>query len=238
MTIAYTREPIIVCGLVANSVQLTTQLEYLDVAKYDDPLGRIALPTMYLAAFRFILSSDDVDIAYRKFEIGSGTKISDHDLGPADVCQYCGTAWLPGTLRCPACGGETDHFERAIEYAAKRAGYITNKNLLMTFDGVATLDVTVEYTALEFGGDSIASLFKHSLWSADPALWVCGFCGHMVHGHTTSCPGCGGRRQKIDKLATQYRECLYCGRMTIGGYACPACNMRLKARDKQRQWSL
>lgn len=238
MATAYMREPIIVCGLLAYDVQIDARQDYLDVATLDDPLGRIALAPTYRANFRFVLSEAEIDIAFHKFELGSGTNIADHDLGPADVCQYCGTAWLPGTLFCPACGGVTDHYDKAIEYAAKRAGCVVNKDLWTPRYGVATLDVTVEYTTLEFDANGIYSAFKHSLWSVDPALWVCKFCGHMVHGNTTSCPGCGGRRQKIEHLATQHRECLYCGRMTMGGYACPACNTRLKAHEKQRQWTL
>lgn len=240
MSIQQIREPIIVCGLVANNVQLTTQRDFLDVATWDDPLAKLPLPPTYSAEFSFmLLSNADLHIADRSFDVGAGTSITDHDLGPADVCQFCGTAWLPGTLKCPACGGDTNYAARAIEYAAKRAGRIVSKTLTVPMVGLARLDVEVEYTTFTFSGtDDVAGMFRHSLWSTEPALWVCKFCGHMVHGYTADCPGCGGKRQPINELATQRRECLWCGGFTMGGYTCPKCNMRLKARDKQRQWSL
>jgi rubrerythrin len=224
------RQDIIVCGLRAQRVNILSRQESLDVATWDDPLARLPMPTTHTVDFSFLyLREAEFDIAQQRFPVGSGTQFQGHDLGPADVCEMCGTAWLPGTLKCPMCAGRTNHAARAIEYAAKQAGRIIQTELTTSMTGPATFTVRAEFTALSWPAGGINEMFRHSLWREGPELWVCLFCGHMVHGYTAACPGCGGKRQPIAKLATQHRECLWCGAYMIGGYACPRCNMRLKA---------
>lgn len=231
MSAAYTYNPGVVCGLYTHNMTIRTNVERIAVGTYMDPLATIDMPQTFNVSFDFFLSNnDELTIAQERFPVGSHSPFSGHDLGPADVCQFCGTAWLPGTLRCPSCGGETDHVEKAIEYATKQAGVVTGTTLNMPFDGVAYFRVEAEFSHLVWTNPH--TMFRHSLWRTDPALWVCRFCGHMVYGETADCPGCGGKRQAIKQLATQYRECLWCGRQTMGGYSCPACNMRLKAKDQ------
>lgn len=232
MSAAYTYNPVIVCGLYTHNMTIRTNVERIAVGTYMDPLATIDMPQTFNVSFDFFLSNnDELTIAQERFPVGSHSPFSGHDLGPADVCQFCGAAWLPGTLRCPACGGETDHMEKAIEYATKQAGVVASTTLNMPLAGVACFSVEAEFSHLEWTGDP-HTMFRHSLWRTDPALWVCKFCGHVVHGETADCPGCGGKRQAIKQLATQYRECLWCGRQTYGGYSCPTCNMRLKAKEQ------
>lgn len=230
----------IVCGLPAQMLRIEAQQETLDIETWNDPLPTLPDRTWYDVHFEFnLLSAKEIEMAQLKFPIGSGTSFNAHDLGPGDVCQHCDTAWLPGTLSCPSCGGQTSFNARAIEYATRNPGRIVNTELIMPFRDVARFYVDVTFSELTFKVGGIATMFEHSLWSTDPALWVCTFCGHMVHGFTASCPGCGGKRQPIDVLATMERECLYCGRQTVGGYACPHCNMRLRAREKpSARWTL
>ena len=182
MAIAYTKN-VIVCGLAAQRVKIISQSESVDCATWDDPLGRIAMPPVHTADFEFaFLSNAEIDIARLRFPVGSGTPFQGHDLGPADVCQFCGTAWLPGTLRCPSCGGATDHAERAIEYAARQAGRIIETQLEMPLSGYAVFRVKAEFTALVWPAGGIETMFQHSLWHVDPALWICRFCGHGYAG--------------------------------------------------------
>ncbi len=227
----YTNCGIIVCGLHTHNMVIRTNVERVAVGTYMDPLATIDMPPTFDVSFDFLLHGrDELDIATSRFPVGSRSHFNSHDLGPSDVCQFCGTAWLPGTLRCPACGGETNHADKAIEYATKQAGIITSTELEMPYAEACRFHVEAEFSHLVWTDPHI--MFRHSLWRTDPALWVCRFCGHMVHGETTSCPGCGGKRQAIKDLATQYRECLWCGAQTYGGYSCPACNMRLKAKER------
>ena len=221
---------IIVCGLAAHRVNISSHQEVLDIGTCSDPLARLPLPAVHTADFSFLyLRYEEIAIAQQRFPVGSWTRFKGHDLGPADVCESCGTAWLPGTLQCPMCGGQTNHEIRAIEYAAQQAGRIIQTELTIPVDGPASFTVRAEFTNLVWPVGGIQEMFRHSLWREDPALWVCLFCGHMVHGYTAACPGCGGKRQPITKLATQERECLWCGAKMTGGYACLRCNMRLKA---------
>lgn len=234
---AYYKHDLIICGLRASEMSLTMRNNTLDIGTFSDPLASIALPPTCTAVFKFnYLRESEIDIVHQKFEIGSGTSFTGHNLGPADVCSACGTAWLPGTLTCPSCGHFTDHAERAIEYASRNAGMIVQTQLHCPLDGPVSFKVEVEFSELWLERD-ITKTFRHSLWSTEPALWVCKFCGHMVHGWTSDCPGCGGKRRPLEALATQWRECLYCGKQIRGGYACPNCNMRLKARDKLPEWT-
>jgi hypothetical protein len=229
-------QDIIVCGLRAQRVNILTRSESLDVGTYANPFAKLAMPPTHTVDFEFLyLSEAEIDIAQQRFPVGSGTRFMGHDLGPADVCEMCGTAWLPGTLQCPMCAGATNHHARAIEYAAKQAGMILQTELTTSPGGwrdewSTKFTVRAEFTALLWPEDGINSLFRHSLWREGPELWVCLFCGHMVHGTTSACPGCGGKRQPITALATQKRECLWCGAQMTGGYACPRCNLRLKAK--------
>ncbi len=230
----------IVCGLPAQRMTIEAHLETLDIATWSDPLATLPGRSWYEVHFEFLLlSNKELELAQLRFPVGDGTSFNAHDLGPADVCQYCGTAWLPGTLTCPSCGGQTYLHKRAIEYATRNPGRIMQTRLDMPFDGIASFTVDVEFSELQWPAGTWTTMFQHSLWSTDPALWVCSYCGHMVHGYTASCPGCGGKRLPIDVLATQERECLYCGRHMVGGYACPRCNMRLLAREKPlARWTL
>lgn len=232
MSAAYTKGGIIVCGLHAHNMTIRTNVERISVGTFMDPLDTIDMPATFNVLFDFYLrNSDELAIAQERFPVGSHSPFHGHDLGPGDVCRYCGTAWLPGTLQCPACGGETDHAEKAIEYATKQAGIITSTELEMRYTEAYRFHVEAEFSHLVWTGD-LYTMFRHSLWRTDPALWVCRFCGHMVYGETADCPGCGGKRQAIKDLATQYRECLWCGTQTYGGYSCTTCNMRLKAKEQ------
>lgn len=223
---------ITVCGLPATQFRLDHEIECLDVATWDDPFASLPGNTRTTACFQFMLGDFEYANAHKLFPIGEG-QMATRSLGPSDVCQYCGAAWLPGTLVCPSCGGETNHFTQAIEYEATNAGIITRKSIEAPFDGVLLLDVEVEFW--QFVQDApYETMFAHGLWRNAPALWVCRFCGYVVKGQTSDCPGCGGKRYQVKELATQKRVCVYCGRECYGNYACPACNERLLAVDSWR----
>lgn len=146
-------------------------------------------------------------------------------LGPSATCEYCSTAWLPGTFSCPSCGGTT-----RINYDS--IGWVTSAKLIYysikinSFDSVA---VEVEWR--------IADPVVYKDWEdtirrlliSHPDIWVCQFCGHVVYGKDTLCPGCGGNRLPAKELAIMKRICIYCGEVVYGGYACKKCNVRLKA---------
>lgn len=229
----FTKHPI-VCGLEARSVQLDQYQERLDITTGWDtyykyiPTG----PLLTTAEFEFLLTRQMLldhaapEFIFNLFPVGEGN-FTGRDLGPSDVCQYCGTAWLPGTLKCYNCGGETDHFNKAIEYHCN-TGMITRKTIEEKIDGYVTLRVTVEFTNLALTNTPF-QMFERSLWRNAPALWVCRFCGYVVLGETVDCPGCGGKRVPIKELATQKRYCIYCNRVTYGNYACEYCNQRLMA---------
>jgi hypothetical protein len=225
----------VVCGVRAESMSITyrppdmmditTGFDYARVYA-QDPLAR----GRTLAEFSFLLTNNgDYEHLRNLFRIGPGN-CETHELGPADVCQYCGTAWLPGTFVCPSCGGTTDHHDAAIEYASKNDGLITCISENRPYDGVVRLSVDIEfYEPPQIDHRRPQLTFAHHIWNREAAIWICRYCGHVVRGEKVSCPGCGGKRQPIDKLASQARECLWCGAMTTGGYSCKRCNMRLRA---------
>jgi len=224
----------IVCGLAAQSLKISMARPLLDVTRHDALYVNLTPgPPVIHAEFEFMLRPEELALYERKFQVGDGVFYR-HDLGPADVCEYCGTAWLPGTVACPACAGRTTYANRAIEYAARNTGVIENKALEIPLGGLARLRVAVRFFELTWPSGGAAEVFRHDLWQREPALWICQYCGHVAHGKSAQCPGCAGRRQPSARLATQQRECLWCGAQTVGGYACRRCNMRLKAGQEAK----
>jgi hypothetical protein len=209
------------------------QVDMIDVTRWGDP-EPVMLPgrTETRGNFRFLLSEDELRRQDALFQVGEGAFAS-HYLGPSDVCEYCGTAWLPGTFSCPSCGAPTNHFTQAIEYRADNTGMVTSKTLNYDPLGLLTLEVEVFFASFTVSGTDFFACFEHSLWGNTPALWVCRFCGYVVMGHKSSCPGCGGNRIPIKELATQQRSCIYCGRESLGNYACTHCNTRLMAGPRR-----
>lgn len=221
---------IIICGIPAQRMTLEQQVDRIDVTSaYDiEPQFLDLDPSPTIATFEFMLFDDSINRLHNLFPVGEG-QVSTHHLGPADVCAYCGSAWLPGTLLCPSCGAETDHFDKAIEYHADNTGIITHKTIDLPLYGVARMEVEVQFNTFVFT-DTPERMFARSLWRNAPAIWVCRLCGMVVMGHTSDCPGCGGKRYKVSELASQKRVCVYCGKESYGNYACTVCNQRLLAK--------
>lgn len=144
-------------------------------------------------------------------------------IGPSATCPFCGTAWLPGTLQCPNCAGATHYQPLAIAYEGS-GGLVTDLNMSMAIADVAVVELQMFYPPetplLRDGVIAIAG-------DERPEAWLCGFCGLYVSGYTSKCPGCAGNRVPLTALADLRRVCIYCGRATVGGYACPQCNGRL-----------
>lgn len=230
MMMQYTNKDIIICGMPAQSMTLKQQIDRIDVTSaYDIEPQHLALgPSPTIATFEFRLFNNNIDGLVDLFPVGEG-QVSTHHLGPSDVCAYCGSAWLPGTLLCPSCGAETDHFDKAIEYHADNTGVIVSKTFDMPLFSVARMTVEVQFSTFVYT-DTPERMFARSLWRNAPAVWVCRFCGMVVLGHTSDCPGCGGKRYKVSELSTQKRVCVYCGRESYGNYACKTCNQRLLAK--------
>jgi hypothetical protein len=228
-----TKQDMIICGLAAQRINIVSRAPaWASVVLPDDPLMGSWMPQLEpLSTVEFEFWVRDpvaLEVLQTRFPVGSGA-FATHELGAADVCQFCGTAWLPGTWQCPACGGSTNHHERALEYAARNTGRIIGTETITGVVLPTKFTARVEFHTLSWTVGGVSTMFRHSLWHHNLALWVCSFCGHMVNGYQATCPGCGGNRQAVKALATQARECLWCGKQTVGGYACPSCNMRLKA---------
>lgn len=173
----------------------------------------------------FDLYVGDLDITYneladlmrRQFE-----KNVSRYLGPAAACPSCGTHWLPGTHFCLNCGAATGWVPSAIEYTGISA-YVTDISMDLAWDGPAKLHVGVRYTEVPATwGSALVGCFDDR-----PGDWLCGMCGCYVSGYTSKCHGCGGNRMGIAELHELVRECIYCGKQTRGGFACPECNQRL-----------
>lgn len=217
-----------VCGLGAWGLTISQRQEHRDASILGEPATGILIHAATTVRFMFRVYDEDLARISRIFPVGEG-RFATHYLGPSDVCRFCGNAWLPGTFICPSCGGETDHFDRALEYRSNMSGVITSKELSCGLDDPACLDVEVQYHNVLLSYEQMFAQWRHSLWGEEPAIWVCRFCGYVVRGKEHSCPGCGGSRAKAEALATQHRYCIYCNQETTGGYACRSCNQRLMA---------
>lgn len=216
---------IVVCGIPVISMHLDTHVDTIDIT--DGTMSaRAYIPTgtttTYLS-FDTFWDKENLDVD-TLFPVGEGNFYA-HNLGPSDVCQYCGTAWLSGTLQCYNCGGETNHSYKAIEYNGNH-GIITRKTIECRNSEAIKIRVEVEFYNLVFYDDPLR-MFQYSLWRNVPAMWVCRFCGYIVLGKQANCPGCGGNRVPIKELASQKRYCIYCGGISWGNYACQHCNTRL-----------
>jgi rubrerythrin len=216
---------------LVTSATLNCHQEYIDVAaNWNDPIDRVAGFKDYSASYSLLMFNEPLD-SFSMLDFlqeHTNESVQHRFLGAGNRCQYCGTVWLPGTFKCPSCGGDIRIESHAMEWE-HGDGIITGFNYKVQRDMPIRLDIEVYYSRFEwfnFNKPDMVEALRYSLFGK-PGDWLCSYCGYYVHGEQSLCPGCGGQRLPINQLSDLKRQCIYCGRVTYGGFACSQCNTRL-----------
>jgi hypothetical protein len=218
-----------ISGQRVTNATLNMHHNYMDATTFGDSYPVHVPTTRELTGEFDITLSHDSDKFLDWLRSCFHAPIYQRALGPGNRCQYCNTVWLPGTFKCPSCGGTIQYDSRVMEWDGSKA-IITNFDITNNVYDILQVHLEVLYVeeldVMSRLWNNLDRLLTHSL-AREPGTWLCDFCGLYVIGTSSKCPGCGGNRLPIKEIAKLERYCIYCNKVVVGGWACPECNMRL-----------
>lgn len=214
-------------GLKAHTLNISKKMDYTDVSTFTDLVPQKVLVSCEVRAEARFWLSDKLLREAPGFMLANAwdtiNGLSTRSLGPGSLCEYCGTVWTPGTLICANCGAPTNPRVGILE--TQGLGLLERISIQEDYHHGGLYELCLDLVLPSEGE------IPRSLALTYPGSWVCPYCGLYVQGEFGNCPGCGGQRLPINKLAQLERVCVYCGTRVLGGFACPKCRGRIKNRS-------
>lgn len=152
-------------------------------------------------------------------------------IAPSGVCQFCGSYFPAGTLKCANCHG---YVKDELVSVRNMPFYTieTRSDSLISSDRSEPVIVTAVFQCWSDQVDLSAfmgSLGFHTLptgFKVDPDHVLCDNCLCVVEAKSI-CPNCGGARLPMSEIVKMDRKCAFCGTVAEDGIICKSCNASL-----------
>ena len=154
-------------------------------------------------------------------------------LSPSGVCQFCGSYYSAGTLKCKNCHG---YVKDEIVSVKQSKFYLLNESTDLLSVGTEmehflNLEISVDDKHLDsiintLRTDRTIGNYLPNSFRLYEEYVLCDCCLSIVCAGD-KCPNCGGARLPFSEIVKIDRKCIFCGTKTYDGVMCKACGASL-----------